>query len=167
MLRWKPLIALIALPAVAACAADNVAYPSLAKRDAERIANTPVPAASTAPAPAADPGLDARLAGMVARAEAAHAKFISHRSRAESLTSAASGAAMGGEAWAMATVAVSQLESARSEAMVVLADLDQAYAAAVVAGVPTAAMEAARNRILELVMAEDHILAALSKRLAG
>jgi hypothetical protein len=71
------------------------------------------------------------------------------------------------ESWSVATVAMADLESARSEAMVVLADLDGLWAAARVAATPADAILEARARVIELVGTEDAVLLTLRGRLAS
>lgn len=167
MLRSKACLSLFALVPLAACAADTTNYPSLAKREAERIANATIPPPALPPqGPVADPGLDSRLAGLVAKAEAAHEKFLARRGKAETLVGAAGGAAMGSESWAVASVALADLQSARSETMLVLADLDELWVAARVDGAPAQAIETARNRVSTLVGEEDRVVAGLNERLA-
>lgn len=156
---------LLVLPLLAsACATTEDEFPSLARRPAERISGT----AETVPAPVlppvaepVSPDLAARLARIEARAGAGHAKFQSREPRARSLVSAARGAAVASERWAVATVAVAELEAARSEVMIALADLDSLYAAERVAGSDGVAIEAVRSRVEALVRAEDSVLAEL------
>ncbi len=156
---------ILALPA---CSADTANYPSLARRPAERAAsNTP----TAAPAPvstAPDAELPARLAALVERARDADARFVSLRDQAERAVAAGSGGAPGSEGWAVASVALASLESARSDAMIALADLDQLYAAARIASSGEwATIAAARDQVTALIGEEDRILAGLRGRLGG
>ena len=158
---------------LSACAAPGD-YPSLARRDGERIAGSAEPAAPepVTPAPPATPDarLLARLDAIEARARAADARLREQRPRAESLVAAASGAARGSESWSVATVALSGLESARSDAMLALAEVDALHAAERVAH-PNAqsgdglAITASRARVLEIVAAQDSVIAALAARM--
>lgn len=163
------LQAALALP-LAACAQDREAYPSLARRPQERISVTTPPAPPSAPAiaPAVpDPALEARLAVMVERARGAHGRFQALRDRAERLVAAARGSAVGGESWAVASVALAELESAHSNTMVVLADLDSLHAASSVETGPVAAITDARADVDALARAEDDILGRLRDSLGG
>ena len=153
--------------ALSACAADTVNYPSLARRDAERISGTsavatPIPAAA---APSAE--VKARLPQLVARAKEAHSRFAAHRARTVDLVSAATGAAVASESWSVATIALADLESARSDAMIALADLDQLYTEARIEGADSSAIADARNQVTAMVGEEDSVLASLHGRLGG
>ncbi len=155
--RFCPVLAVMLL---AGCTSSTDNFPSLARRDAERITG------SAAVVPALNPVLTeslpaGQLEAKVAGARSAHARFLSRQDRATQLIVAARGAAQGGDAWSSASVALAELESARSEAMVALADLDELYAAARVAGRDVATISAARDQVLALVEEEDRVLAAL------
>ncbi len=153
---------------LSACATPDGAFPSLARRDAERVAGTINPPVVTpiAPSPeAADPALAARLDQIEARARAGHARFQSRESRARRLVSAARGAAVASESWSVATVAVAELEAARSQVMIALADLDALYTAKRVAGEAAAPIALVRERVTALVMQEDAVLADLGNTL--
>ncbi len=102
---------------------------------------------------------------MVEQARLAHGRFEAARERAERTVAAGSGTARGSEPWAVASVALAGLESARSEAMIALADLDQLYAQARVAGDGTVAIAAARDSVAGWIGQEDEVLAALRGRL--
>ena len=137
-----------------ACAADTANYPSLARRPAERAASN-TPTAAPAPVPTApDAELPARLAALIEQAREADTRFASRRAEAERAVAAGGGAAPGSEAWAVASVA--------------LADLDQLYAAARIASSGEwATIAAARDQVTAWIGEEDHILAALRGRLGG
>lgn len=161
--------ALAALP-LAGCAADYSNYPSLAPRAAERISGTAEPAQpTTAPPPVVIPSADltARLAQLGDQAQAAHREFTGRRGRAEQLVSAAGGASVGSENWSVASVALADLESSRSQAMVALADLDEIYAAERINGGDGAAIAATRDRVIGWIGEEDEVLARLRGRIAG
>jgi hypothetical protein len=172
MSRIPPFLFLVAcVPALSACASDTVNYPSLARRDIERITVSPeaVPANQVPPAVAAPPSpeLTARLTRLVAQAREAHGRFAAHRVRTEQMVGAASGAAVASESWSLAAVALAGLESARSDAMIALADLDQLYAATRIDGDDGTAIAAARDQVIALVGEEDRVLAALSGRFSS
>lgn len=150
------------------CAADTTNYPSLARRPAERVTGT-AEADAAQPAPGLpalpSPELSARLAQLTGEAEAAHRDFVAKRDRATELVAAARGAAVASESWSVASIALAELEAARSRAMIALADLDSLYAAEGVAGGPSAAVGAARDQVIALVGQEDAVLAELRGRL--
>jgi hypothetical protein len=169
MLRL-PFASLLAVStlALAACAKDQGAFPSLARRPAERL-NTPVPEATPSPVPtpaAADPALLARIAALEAKARAAHDRFTARTPQARTLVAAAAGAAVASEGWSVATIALSELEATRSESMIALADLDALYARAEVDGTDSAALAKARAEVVALVGAEDRVLGELQGQLA-
>ncbi len=159
-------VLLLTLP-LAACAAGNDGYPSLARRPAERVTGTAAPVAPVAeltPAPPS-PELAGRLGQLIAQAQVADAKFTARAGETRRLVGAASGAAVASEPWSVATVALAALESARSDAMIALADLDALYAAERVAGGDGVATGEARDRVLTLVAGEDTVLADLRGRM--
>jgi hypothetical protein len=153
---------------LSACANDQGTFPSLARRPAERL-NTPVPDATPAPEPtqaAPDPALLERIAALEAKARAAHARFGARTGPVRATATAAAGAAVASEAWSVATIALSELEAARSETMIALADLDVLYARAVVEGTDSAALAKAREAVVALVGEEDRVLGELHGKLS-
>jgi hypothetical protein len=129
--------------ALCACTADREEYPSLARRPAER-AGLPEAGSQTAPAAvdAAPAPLLSQLDRLVEQARIAHGRFMGRRGGNDLL-------------------AIADLESARSEAMIALADLDQIYAAARIADEKVAAIEAARTLVMTWIGEEDRILESL------
>lgn len=165
-------VAIAAAGTTGGCAADGT-YPSLAIRDVERASYTLEPAASEleppAPAPPS-PGLDGRLAQLADSARAAHSRFLARTARARMLVSQASGAATGSEAWAVATVALSELQAARGVASIALAELDALHTEDQLRGngLPTAdspAIAAARDAAAALVDEETRVIDSLRGRL--
>ena len=150
------------------CAADTANYPSLARRPAERAGSNAVTQAPAPVATALDPDLPARLAALVEQAREADARFATRRTQAEPVVAAGSGAAAGSEGWAIASIALASLESARSDAMIALADLDQLYATArTKSGSEWVTIAAARDQVTAWIGEEDRVLAALRGRLPG
>lgn len=158
------------------CASTND-YPSLARRQAERITGSadvvaPTPAPSQPPAPPS-PEMTGRLAQLVAQARTAHEKFAARRGEAERLIGAASGAAPGSESWSVASIALGDLDSRRSEAMIALGELDEIYAAEAVRAAETGvagnsdAASAAHAQVNDWVAEEDAVLDRLQGRLRG
>lgn len=158
---------------LAACAAAK-SYPSLDRRPAERMSGSarPVAPETQPPAPVpASPQLATRLIQLVDRARAAHQRFAQKRGTAERLVASGGGSAPGSEGWAVATTALSALESERSDAMIALAELDQLYASESVSAAetgnyaPVTAIAGARDQVTVLIGEEDGILAALRGRM--
>ena len=163
---FAPALAAVSVLFVTACATGKDEYPSLARRDAERITTSPpADAATPQPVVVTPPNLElaARLDRLVDQARAAHGRFASRRPRAEQAVGG--GASTGSERWAVATVALAELESARSEAMVALADLDELFAAERTANHDTAQIAAARDQVIAWIGEEDRVLEVLRRRL--
>jgi len=163
-------------------------FPSLARRQAE-LTGQPAPTgapANGAPgriegsaqpdAPAAgtvvrqeeiSANLAARLRELGSAAREAHRRFEAKQARAGQLTAAARGAAPGSEAWSVATIAVGELEAARSDAMVSLGELDRLYAQERIDGGDGGAIAAVRGQVTAWVADEDAVLVELAGRLKG
>ena len=141
---------------LSACATGSDQYPSLARRDAERITGSASAVETTpvAPPTAVPPNLElaARLERLVDQARSAHARFESRLPRANRAS---------GSGWAEGAIALAELDSARSEAMVALADLDELFAAEKTAGREAAAITAARDQVMAWISQEDRALSAL------
>ena len=157
-----------ALP-LSACARDTGAYPSLARRPAERLTATfGVPAAAEVvvlPAPSA--AVTGQVGPLVSAAQRADAKFRLREPRARSLVGSNGGAKIGSESWAVATIAVSELEVARAEAMLALADLDTLYNDTRVRGEDPGTIGAARDTVTGLIDRQDQVLGELRGRLGS
>jgi hypothetical protein len=169
-MRRIQTICLLGLSALVltACTKDEGAFPSLARRPAERL-NTPAPDATPTSGPtqaAPDPALIERIAVLEAKARTAHERFAARTGPARTAATAAAGAAVASEAWSVAAIALSELESARSETMIALADLDALYARAVVDGTDSAALADAREAVVALVREEDRVLGELHGKLS-
>lgn len=151
---------------------DN--YPSLARRDAERMVgsiDSPPPAVAPPPLPPATGSTLERIAGLRRAALSAHQRFLARRGEASGMVGRASGAAVASEAWSVAQVALADLDSSRSNAMIALADLDALYIRAAEAAVPSGgsgdltAVAEARDEVTGWIAQEDGILAGLRGRL--
>ena len=171
----RPLLLLLSSIVLTGCATD-ARYPSLAVRDVERVEGN---------APAAEPdvqqpvsmqplpeGLEARLAELQRQAQAAHAQFERAASAARARAQAAAGASQGSTLWSDAIVAISDVESARSETMFALAELDSMLALGAVAEARTddnrglTQIAEAREDVAALVAEEDAVLQALTDPLS-
>ena len=190
----RMMLPILALPVIAGCTSGDE-FPSLARRPPEKAASAGVVAAGTTvahagpvagggrfagSAPVVSPAPDAtvtqapvsadlttRLAQLQEAARAAHGRFDGNRARAAQLVSAARGAATASEAWSVATVAIADLESARSDAMVSLGELDRLYVGERIDGGDGVAIAAVRDQVTAWVADEDAVLADLGGRLGG
>ena len=159
--------ALLSLALIAACASPAGDYPSLAIRDAERIAGTLEPVAPERYVP--PPPSSAVLGSAEALARAAgeaHQAFLAEAPRATAAVENARGAAVGSENWALAEVALAGLLTARSQTMGPLADLDRLYVDAAVEGNALASIAEMRETVEAQVAAEDAAIAQLQQVLA-
>ena len=164
-MRRIPALLLLASSALAltGCASDDGGYPSLAKRPAERITATWPPAPPPPPPapPPLDPAQRDRLDLLLAEVRGADARFHGVENRARTLVGNAKGAAMGSEAWSVATVAVAELEAARAQAMVAMAEIDSLYADARINGLDVAPIEATRQQAVAIIAGQDKALDSL------
>lgn len=158
--------ALLLIPLLAACAAPDGEYPSLALRPAERVSGTLEPAE---PAPYVPPATPAavlgRLEQLTADAAGAHRTFLAEAPAVRSKVSAASGAAEGSDAWAEAQVALAGLQAARSKAMIALADLDRLYVDAAVEAAAIERIGAARDTVAAQVDEQNQTIDGLLRSL--
>ncbi len=171
-----PVLAL-ALLALGGCASANRSrFPSLERRDAERQYGTALPVtvpstgAQAAPLPA-NTGFAARVSALRDRAQDAHRAFSAQQGAATRLAAAARGAAPGSEAWSLAQVALAGLDSARSEGMIAMADLDRMLIAATEAAVSggdadLVMVKPAHAEVQRMLNEEDAAIAALRDRIS-
>ncbi|MEQ1498282.1 MAG: hypothetical protein ABL914_06450 [Novosphingobium sp.] len=162
-----PLFAAIAL---GACSQSIGEYPSLAKRPAERVtAIYGVPDAAPAQTPLAQP--DAAVLGQIdsllAQAGRGDARFRRGEPTAQRMVAQAGRARIGSEPWSLATMAVSELEAARGETMVPLAELDRLFAEAFTQGLDVTAIAKARGTVIAIVGRQDDVLSGLRQRLGN
>ncbi|MEZ5742940.1 MAG: hypothetical protein R3D89_04220 [Sphingomonadaceae bacterium] len=122
---------LAAALALSACATvPDGDYPSLERRAAERLTGSALPAEgadSPPPAPPLSADLETQVARLLRQARNAHGDFERMRGPTGAMVSAARGTARASESWISAQVALADLQSARSGAMVALAELDELY----------------------------------------
>ena len=164
-----PSAMLLPVLLLGACARDTGEYPSLARRPAERLTATfdapTAPVVVVLPAPSA--AVTGQIGPLVNAAQRADVKFRQREPRARSLVGSSSGAKMGSELWAVATIAVSELEVARAEGMLALADLDTLYNDTRVRGEEPGAIGAARDTVTGLIGRQDQVLGELRGRLGS
>jgi len=106
----------------AACAPADSALPVRVTGGAPVV--SPAPAVVLPSVPRGG-DLPTRLAGFLAEAQAAHARFTGKRRDAEARVRAGAGAAAGSDGWARATLALADLEVAHAATSAPLADLDR------------------------------------------
>ena len=118
----RPILLMLLL-ALSGCASPTARYPSLLPRAIElRDDSEPVRAVADA---APDAALDAKIAELQVALAESSATFTAARTRADPLTEAAHGAAIGSDAWLNAQAALSGLDGARAETLAALADFDR------------------------------------------
>lgn len=154
------------LALLAACAAPQGQYPSLAVRDVERMSGTME--VEPAPPPPAPPASTlAELGALAAQARAAQQAFAALAPTARSTVAAAAGQGPGSENWSRAQIAVAELESRRSQAMIALADLDRLYVAAAAEGLELAHIATVRDEVELLVTQQNALIDSLLGALAS
>ncbi len=175
-LRATTLALVIGASLAASACAKRSDFPSLARRPAERAYGSAQPVAAPTPdaqAPLpADASIVARVAALTEQARKADAKFEARRASAERAVAAARGAAVGSDAWSVAQIALADLDSARSEGMVAMADLDRMLVAAAQAAVdgPRGDLDAiapAHAQVDDLMRKELATLDSLRGRIGG
>jgi hypothetical protein len=158
--------ALLLVPLLAGCASPDGEYPSLAIRDAERAEGTFEPVAPTPYVPPPTPAAVVdRLTRLAADAASAHQAFLAEAPAARSAVAAAGRAEFGGDSWARASVALAGLESARSQAMIALADLDRLMVDAALEGGELERIVAVRNTVIAQVDEQNATIETLSRSL--
>ena len=161
MTHAKFLMCLPPLAVLAACAAPQGDYPSLAIRDAERVSGTMEVAPPPPPPPAQPAATLATIEQLLADARAAHAEFLAATPAARASAQAASGSARGSDSWGRAQVAIADLEARRSNAMIALADLDRLYVNAAASAEDITPIAVARDEIGALVDEQDSVIDSL------
>lgn len=175
--RFAIPVLTVALLALGGCASANRSrFPSLERRAAERQYGTAlpvtVPSTGAQPAPLpANAGFAARVSALRDRAQDAHRAFSAQQGAATRLATAARGAAPGSEAWSVAQVALAGLDSARSEGMIAMADLDRMLIAATEAAVSggdadLVMVKPAHAEVQRMLNEEDAAIAELRDRIS-
>jgi hypothetical protein len=166
-MRSPLFIAALSGAALLSSCGPQVNAPSLAPRPVEKQP-IDLPAETSEPATPVDPALAARIAPLVASAQAGDQAFTHQRTETEAAIAKAAGAAQGSEAWIVAQQALSTLDAARApvrEAAAAIEALreDPANAASGNRG----AIEAAAKIIEALDDAEAASVATLGTKLGG
>jgi len=157
--------ALLLLPLLAACATPEGEYPSLDIRPAERASGTLQPPPTPYVPPPTPAPVVGRLEQLAADAASAHRAFLAEAPAARSAVAAASGAELGSDGWARASVAVAGLEGTRSRAMIALADLDRLMVDAAVEGGELERIVAVRNTVTAQVEEQNASIEGLARSL--
>ncbi len=159
---YSALLLAISVSALSACAADTANYPTLARRDAERIGPSPASSTEATPLPPMpSPEELGRANSTLEAARAAHQIFLAHKPRTEQLVAAARGAPIASENWSVATIALASLESSRSDVMLALGYVDDEYARYRVSGSDNQEISRIREQLIGWVGEEDGVLANL------
>ena len=114
--------ALATIALLSACANGQDNFPSLAPRDIERP-DAPIPTPSPTPV-ADDAALDAQIGEKAAAFDRAVAAFDTAADKARPLVTRGRGASVGSGAWIAAQTALADLDTARSQMLAPLADLE-------------------------------------------
>ena len=168
-MKHPVFFAALTLPLVACTASASGDAPSLAKRAVEGRFDVAPPSVDVAPPGPLPTDLAGRLARWEADGAAGQQAFAAERGAAAALVSAAAGAPVASERWVVAQQAISRLVAARAPVTAALADIDRLYLERSVEeqidGLPD--IHALRERLAELVSAQDAVIAALSAELPG
>ena len=142
MVAIRQLITVGCVALLAACSADQGRYPSLATRDVE-LRDGVFNVAPSEPAPPVAPSADMaqRLNQLVGQMQQSHARFLELLPATRTAVNRAVGSPKGSPAWADAMVRLSQLDSARTDGMAVLAKLDDMRVDSAINGGPREAIE--------------------------
>ncbi len=166
MVQVSRLFPVAAFVLLAACAAPEGEYPSLAIRDVERVSGS----MEVEPAPPLPPPPAASLASLddlAASALAAHQRFLAVEPEARAIANSAVGASRGSEAWARGQVAIANLEAQRSQTMIALADLDRIFVDAATSAQATESIAEVRDQVGAMVDQQDEVIQSLLARVAG
>lgn len=149
---------------LSACAGSDKTYPSLAIRDAERVAGQFEPVAPADP-PVPPVASAQEVAGIVAEATEAHRRFTANEPGAQRLVNAARGSSRESNARSAALVALADLTSLRGQTVIALASLDDLATEAETTFAPTQEIRAAQNRVTQLVSEQDATIDSLGATL--
>ncbi|BDI60676.1 hypothetical protein [Qipengyuania nanhaisediminis] len=150
--------------ALSACAGSSDKYPSLAIRDAERMAGLERPVAP--PSPVAAVVAEEAIEAEVSEALGLHQRFTALQPDVSRLVSAANGLGIESNAYARAAAALGELSALRGRTLSVLGGIDRYEAEAATTFAPTAAIESAQARIAGLLREQDAAIDSLSAILA-
>ena len=164
-MNYSPVF-LVPILLLAACAGPEGESPSLAPRPIEGIIDAPIRGIAPV-ASAQDSALARQIAELVTQAEAGNQAFTAQYPDAVSAVDQAAGSALESEAWIEAQLAVSALDSLRSETVRALGGLDSILAQQTLAGEPaeTERLLAAREQVAALYEDQNRRYDAINSRL--
>ena len=160
--------AIAASLSLSACAAAQESHaPSLAKRPVEGRFDVAPPAVVVTPPGPLPTDLAGRLARWESDAVQAQQAFAAERNITAPLVASAAGSAMSSERWVVAQQAISRLIATRAPLTGALADIDRLYVdrsvEEAIDGLPD--IYALRDRLTEMVSAQDAVIGALEAQL--
>ena len=103
---------------------------------------------------------------LLAAARASHQTFLTAAPDARASVQAARGAARNSDSWFRAQLAIADLEAARAELMIALADLDRLSVDAAVSGTQFADLAARRDEVSALADSQSALISAMLESLA-
>lgn len=156
----KPLLIGLSTFLLSACAGSSDQYPSLAIRDAERVAGQFTPVAPDQP-PVPPVASGQEVADIVATAAEAHRKFTANAPGARRLVGAARGTSAESNARSSALVALADLTALRSQTAIALASLDHLETQAASTFAPLQEIREAQNAVSLLVSEQDAVIDSL------
>jgi len=164
-MNYSPVF-LTSILLLAACAGPEGESPSLAPRPIEGVVDEPI-RGITPVTSAQDPALAGQIAQLVDQAEAGNRAFTIQYPEAVAAVDQATGSALESEAWIEAQLAVSALDSLRSETVRALGGLDSILAHQTLAAEPaeTERLLAAREHVAALYDDQNRRYDALNSRL--
>ncbi len=166
-MRSPLVIAALSSALMLSACGPQVNAPSLAPRAIEKKP-IDLPAATSEAVAPVDPGLAARIAPLVASAQAGDRAFAHQRVETEQAIAKAAGAAHGDEAWIVAQQSISALDAARSPVRDSVAAIEALRSEPANAGSGNrAAVAAAADTIETIDDAEAAVVAALGAKLGG
>lgn len=149
-----------------ACSSTPADYPSLAIRDVERVGMTmATPSAQNWTPPQLGQAKLADISKLVDQAQTAHGVFLETAQNARTTIAAAEGLSAGSNNWSVAQIALAQLQSTRSDALIALADIDRIYVAASTAGEALGQITPAQAEVERLVEQENQVISELAAKL--
>lgn len=162
-IKSNPPLLSLAVLLLSGCAGSSDRYPSLAIRDAERVAGQFMPIAPDQPP--VPPVVSAQgLAEIVAKAAEMHRQFVANEPGATRLVEAARGTGSESDARSRALVALADLTSLRGQTAIALASLDDLETEAASTLAPLAEIRAAQTEVVLLVTEQDAVIDSLGER---
>jgi hypothetical protein len=162
------IAATAAILLVAGCATDSELYPSLSIRDEERITGVfePVEPEPYIPTP---PNADTlgRIAQLKSNAMDSHGRLLELAERARGPVAAARGAALDSDAWAIASIAIANVEAQRSETLLAVAELDLIYVRTHEVAGEVGDISSALNEVSLILLEEERLIDAFHASLAN